>query len=121
MNASRTGITIAALPGIVMLALYYSLAIHMHHSLGTWPTSIGERGFPSTLVTHCAIAVNFYSALFLSMFILPVPILVCLLAERWRRFGRAFGIYFVVYAGFLLLCFMLMQIAPAQFLYWWWD
>ena len=48
----------------------------------TFYTYIGERGFPSTLVTHCAIAVNFYSALFLSMFILPVPILVCLLAER---------------------------------------
>ena len=100
-----------------MLALYYSLAIHMHHSLGAWPTSIGERGFPSALVTHSAIAVSFYSVLFLSMCVWPLLILVCLLVERWRRFA----VYFVVYAGFLVVCFILMQIAPGQFLYWWWD
>jgi len=117
MKASRRGITIAALPGVVMLALYYSLAIHMYRSLGAWPTSIGERGFPPALVTHCAIAVKFCSGLFLSMCVLPVPILVCVLRERWR----GFAVYFIVYAGFLLLCFMLMQIAPVQFLNWWWD
>ncbi|PYX49616.1 MAG: hypothetical protein DMG76_36915, partial [Acidobacteria bacterium] len=59
MSTSRTGITIAALPGVVMLALFYSLAIHMHQSLGGWPTSIGERGFPLALVIHSAITVNF--------------------------------------------------------------
>lgn len=121
MNASRTRITVAALPSALMLALYYSLAIHIHHSLGKWPTSIGERGFPSALATHCMIAVKFYSALILSLCALPIPILVCLLIERWRRFGRGLAVFLVTYAGFLILCCMLMQIAPAGFLYWWWD
>ena len=60
MNTSRTRITIAALPGLVMLALFYSLALHMHQSLGGWPTSIGERGFPPALVVHSAITVNVF-------------------------------------------------------------
>ena len=118
MSTSRTGITIAALPGLLMLALFYSLALHMHQSLGGWPTSIGERGFPPALVVHCAITVNVFMVLFLSLFVLPIPILVCLFVERWRRFV----IYFAVYAGAFLLCFALTQFAaPAQFLYWWRD
>jgi len=101
-----------------MLALFYSLALHMHQSLGGWPTSIGERGFPPALVVHSAITVNFFIVLFLSFFVLPIPILVCLFVERWRRFA----IYFAVYAGAFLLCFALTQFAaPAQFLYWWRD
>jgi len=118
MSTSRTGITIAALPGLLMLALFYSLALHMHQSLGGWPTSIGERGFPPALVVHCAITVNVFMVLFLSLFVLPIPILVCLFVERWRRFV----IYFAVYAGAFLLCFALTQFAaPAQSLYWWRD
>ena len=37
----RIGLTIAVLPGVALVALFYSLAIHMHHALGGWPTSIG--------------------------------------------------------------------------------
>jgi len=100
------------------LVLFYSLAIHMHQSLGAWPTSIGELGFPPALITHIAVTVNFVIALFLSIFVLPIPILACLLVERWRRFA----VYFVVYAGCVLFCFALTQFAaPAQFLYWWRD
>ena len=118
MNTSRTGITIAALPGVVMLALFYSLAIHMHQSLGGWPTSIGERGFPPALVTHSALTINVFIVLFLSLLVSPIPILACLLVARWRRFA----VYFAVYAGAVLLCFALTQFAaPAQFLYWWRD
>jgi hypothetical protein len=51
------------------------------------------------------------------MFFLPVPILVCLLVERWRRLV----FYFAVYAGLFLTCWALMQLAPTQFLYWWRD
>ena len=118
MSASRTGITIAALPGVVMTALFYSLAFHMHQSLGGWPTSIGERGFPPALVTHSTVAADVFSVLVLSLFVLPIPILVCLLIERWRRFT----VYFAVYAGVVLLGFVLTQFAaPPQFVYWWRD
>src|SRR6185436_9220623 len=116
MSTSRTGITIAALPGVVMLALFYSLALHMHQSLGGWPTSIGERGFSPALVAHSWIAVNVFILLFFSLFGLPIPILICSFVESWRRFN----VYFAVYAGVILLCFAVTQLAaPPQFLYWW--
>ena len=118
MSAPRTGLMIAALPGVSMLALFYSLAIHMHHTLGGWPLSIGERGFPPALVIQATVTVKFFMVLVLSLFTLPVPILACLLVERWRRFA----VYFAVYAAVVIFCFVLTQIAaPAQFLYWWRD
>lgn len=101
-----------------MIALFYSLAIHMHHSLGGWPTSIGESGFPSSLVTRSAVTWNIFVLLFLRLLISPGPILVCLLVDRWRRFA----VYFTVYASAVLFGFVLTQfVAPAQFLYWWRD
>jgi hypothetical protein len=118
MSISLKGVTIAALPGLTMLALSYSLAIHMRQTLGGWPAAIGERGFPPALVVHCAVAVNFSIALFLTLFILPIPILVCLFVERWRRFA----VHLAVYAGIFILCFAITQVAaPAGFLYWWRD
>src|ERR1043166_5331340 len=113
MSASRTGITIAVLPSILMLALFYSLAIHMHYALGGWPTSIGERGFPPALVTHSTVTVNAFVLLFLSMLVSPIPILACLFLERWRRLA----VYFAVYAGAFFICFILtLFAAPAQFI-----
>src|SRR4051812_27169123 len=99
MSTSRTGITIAALPGVLMLALFYSLAFHMHQTLGGWPISIGERGFPSALVMHTAVTANVFIVLLLSLFIVPFPILACLLLKGCRRFA----IYFAVYAGAALV------------------
>ena len=117
MSVSRKAIAIAALPGLTMLVLFYTLAIHMRESLGAWPDSIGERGFRSGLVIHCAIAVDFDCAVFLTVPFLPVPILACVMVERWRRFL----VYFVTYGGCLFLCFFLMQFAPDEFLAWWRD
>lgn len=115
---SRTGIAVAALPPVMMLGLFYSLAIHMHQSLGAWPKSIGERGFPPLLVTHANFATSYFAALLLvSMFVLPVAILVCLLVPRWKRFVP----YIALYALLFVVCWGLMQLAPEPFLYWWRD
>jgi len=54
MNPSRKGIVIAALPGVLMISLFYTLAIHMHRALGAWPASLGKRGFPPSLALHLA-------------------------------------------------------------------
>ena len=118
MNTSPTGITIAALPGVVMLALFYSLAIHMHQRLGGRPSSIGERGFPPALIIHSTLTVNVFKVLFLGFCVSPIPILACLLVERWRRFA----VYFAVYAGVFFLCLVLtLFAAPTGFIYWWRD
>src|SRR5689334_18295539 len=59
MKISTRGMAIAALPTLLMLLLFYSLAFHMHRALHGWPTSIGERGFPEPLVTHCSIQTSY--------------------------------------------------------------
>lgn len=101
-----------------MLALFYSLAIHMRLSLGAWPTSIGHRGFPPGLITHGQMTWNFCGILMLaSIWIVPVSILVCLLVRPWRRFT----IYFAIYALLYAVCWGLMLLAPQPFLHWWWD
>ena len=98
--------------------MFYSLAIQMHQSLGAWPTSIDERGFPPLLVTHATVATGYFGILLLfGIFVLPVAILVCLLAPRWRRFVP----YFAMYALVFVVCWGLMQLASEPFLYWWRD
>jgi hypothetical protein len=118
MRVSRTGIIISAAPGLLALALFYSLAIHMYQSFGAWPSGIGERGFPAALSTHAAVATNyFWVTLVLSIFLLPVAILVCLFVSRWRRFVP----YFALYAFVFIISIAIMHCAPEPFLYWWRD
>src|SRR4051794_21383881 len=99
---SRIGFVVAVSPALLMVSLFYSLAIHMHQTLGAWPTSIGERGFPAPLVTHCYIATNYFGVMILvSIFVWPVAFLVCALIRRWRV-----CIYYLsAYALSCLVCF----------------
>ncbi len=114
---SAVAVAIAALPALVMLLLFYSLAIHMRQSLGSWPTSIGELGFPATLTAHCGIAQDCFSFLLLSMLAWPIIFLVCLLIRRWRVCVYYLGIYALA----CLSCIGAMMLAPSPFLDWWWD
>jgi hypothetical protein len=115
---SRIALAAVTLPALLMVALFYSLAIHMHQSLGGWPSSIGERGFPASLITHASIATNYFTILLLvSIFAWPVTFLLCLLIRRWRVCVYYLGAY--VFA--CLVCFGAMLLAPSQFLNWWWD
>jgi hypothetical protein len=118
MRVSRTGVFASALPSLLMLGLFYSLAFHMYRSLGGWPASIGEQGFPPPLLAHANVTVYYFIALILSgLFIWPLAVAVCLLVKRWRRLVPYLGSY----ALFFLLNWGLMQFAPSQFLYWWRD
>ncbi|HWB01439.1 MAG TPA: hypothetical protein VG796_00350 [Verrucomicrobiales bacterium] len=118
MGASRTGILLSVLPNIVMLALFYSLALHMYQALGGWPSSIGERGFPFALKVHSAVATRFSHFLMICFLALPVPMLTCVFVKRWRHCVA----YMTVYALVFLLCGLLMQKAsPDPFLVWWVD
>lgn len=102
---------------MLMLGLFYSLAFHMHRTLGAWPESIGEAGFPGALMMHAHIAVRFYGLVWFGIFVWPVAIVVSLLRPRWHHWV----LYLGVYAGAFFLCLSLMQLAPARFLYWWAD
>jgi len=118
--ARHSGVTVLAAisPAVVMLALFYSLAVHMHQSIGAWPSSIGERDFPVPLITHAYIATSYFSLLSLfSIFGWPVIFLLCLLVRRWRSCIY----YLVLYAVSSLVSLGTMLLAPSQFLNWWWD
>lgn len=115
---SRVAVAVALLPALLMLAMFYSLAIHMRQSLGAWPTSIGERGFAAPLVAHACLATEYFSVLMLlSIFVWPAVFLICLLVRRWRICVYYLG----VYALACLVGFGAMLLAPSQFLKWWWD
>jgi hypothetical protein len=116
MKISRAGIVASSAPGLVVLTLFYSLVFHMRQSLGSWPASIGTRGFPPLLVAHAEITVAFFGLLLLSsVFVAPGAIAVCVATPRWRRNAG----YFLIYVVMFFVCWGLMQLAPGQFLYWW--
>lgn len=118
MRASRTGLAVSAAPGLLLLGLFYSLALHMHQSLGGWPTSIGERGFPPLLLAHATLTEYWFTASFVVAFVLvPIAIVTCLLVRRWKHRVT----YFAVCGFLFFVAWQFMQLAPKPFLDWWWD
>lgn len=117
------GFTLSSvLPALAMLGVFYSLAVHMHHSLGDWPSFYGTRGFPSLLTLHAELAGEYFGALLL-IFIFGWPIVVTVTVSasmrRWRwRGARA---YLGVFAVTCVVCFEATMFAPSPFLSWWWD
>jgi hypothetical protein len=112
------GIWISIFPGLLMLVIFYTLAIHIRLSLGAWPDSIGDRGFSPFLSAHGRFAWRYCVVLTsATMAISPAGILLCLLVPRWRRCT----LYFVLFGLFHLGCWGLMLLAPEPFLNWWWD
>ena len=114
----RTGVVLAVLPAVGMAGLFYSLAIHMRCVLGAWPVSIGERGFPPSLIAHGQIACDYFAIIFLaSVFVWPIVFLLCYFIRRWRVAIPCLG----AYALSFVVCFGSMLLAPSRFLNWWWD
>lgn len=118
MKVSRTGLVVSVLPGIVMLGLFCSLALHMRRSLGGWPKGIGEFGFSRALAFHAAVATNYcISLVLLSVFVLPPATVVCAVVPRWRGFLPYLAVFFLALAA----CWAAAQLAPAEYLNWWRD
>jgi hypothetical protein len=118
MKISRPGIMASSAPSLLLLGSFYSLAFHMHWSLGDWPASIGTRGFSPLLAAHAGITADLFGVLLLSsVFLAPAAIAVCLATPRWSRYAG----YFLLYVIMFFVCWGLMQLAPGRFLYWWRD
>ena len=47
---------LAALPGLLAILTFSSLALHMHSSLGGWPDFYGTKGLSQALITHAELA-----------------------------------------------------------------
>ena len=109
---------LAALPGLIMLVSFYSLAVHMYLALDGWPHSIGDHGFPPLLAAHGVLAFSvFYVVFMVTVFIWPVAFLASLVLPR-LRIG---AVYLAAYAVSCFFSFGLMLLAPSKFLWWWWD
>jgi len=117
MRKSRTGIAVSVLPGLLMLVLFYSLALHMRLSLGAWPSAIGEHGFSRALSFHAQVTIDFCILSILSILALPLVIVPCLMKEKWRRIVP----YLALFALAFLVTLVWTQFAPHQFLDWWRD
>src|SRR5260370_18525160 len=118
MKISSSWIIAASAPSLLLLTSFYSLAVHMHRSLGSWPAFIGTNGFPRLLVAHAGITSDLFGVLLLSsVFLAPAVIAVCLATPRWRRNAG----YFLLFVIMFFVCWGLMQLAPGQFLDWWRD
>ncbi len=123
--ALRTGSPLRRLPVMVTLlhpllsiVLFFSLAIHMHRSLGRWPSSLGDRGFPPALVAHADSALSTFGALLLAcIFVWPLALVLCTVVPKWRPGLRYLGLYAIASS----LTYGAMMLAPDPFLSWWWD
>ena len=114
----KTSVVIAILPYFLALLLFYSLAFHMYQSLNGWPDTIGTNGFPTALLIHDQITSFYTGYLFLfTIFVVPAIILLCLSIPRWRHMA----VYLVLHLATLPVYFLLIQFAPEDYLYWWWD
>ena len=115
---SRWAVAAAAFHPVVVVGLFYSLAMHMHRRLGGWPERIGDAGFPDGLIVHAHVAQGAFGALLLAvLFVLPMGLLFCACVPGLRSGLRYLGIY-----GCLSVAAVgVTQLAPAPFLYWWWD
>lgn len=118
IKQSYLAVAAAVLPAVLMLALFYSLAAHLHHYLGAWPPSIGDRDFPQALRTHEWIAESYFMVLLLfTVFVWPLAYALCAAIRRWRVCLYYLG----VYAFSCLVCFGATWFAPSQLWNWWWD
>ncbi len=115
---SRKGLILTAGPGVLMLAAFYSLAIHMNSQLGGWPDFIGDHGVPQQVIMHVDVAQWLFTIIILlAAFGMPLVMGVFSLAPKLRD-----KLIYPAFCGTVCwLCLFLTALAPSGFLLWWWD
>ena len=109
---------LALFPYAIAIILFYSLALHMHNELGGWPESIGTRGFSENLLLHVNIQGWYLSNLALiTAFVVPFIILICGLVKKWRFLVP----YLLIQIVGLIVFLLQMNLAPSEYVYWFWD
>lgn len=111
-------ILLAIAPNLLMLFLFYSLALHMYLEMGGWPQSIGNSGFSMALNTHADITQYIFGVIILvNMFLFPLMVMACAIVGKLKGalyYLGTYGVSCAIGIGVILL-------GPSQFLYWWWD
>ena len=109
---------LAVAPSALLLGLFYSLAVHMHQTLGGWPASIGNNGFSSSLNIHDGVTSWYFGlTLLLNLTLMPLLMLISTGLRQTRGALYYLGMNAVVFC----VANGAMNLAPAPFLNWWWD
>lgn len=118
-GAARIGrwLALSAVPGLLVLAAFYSLAIHMHWRLGGWPDFIGTNQLPRELAVHAVASYWVFSGVLLLALGMPLVLALYALVPRLRT--RMVHPAFCGVTCWLSL--FLTALAPAGFQQWWWD
>ncbi|MDB2576579.1 hypothetical protein N9Z54_05180 [Planctomycetota bacterium] len=116
-ESSRRALLAALAVPVGASALFFTLALHMHRSLGGWPETIGNRGFPEGLLQHESAAFIAFGILLVGLLLSPLALLLCAAAPKLR--GGLSPV--ATYAAASIAALLLMNVAPDPFLYWWWD
>ncbi|MGD2018254.1 MAG: hypothetical protein PVJ89_09070 [Planctomycetota bacterium] len=115
--SSRSALLAALAVPISASALFFTLALHMHRSLGSWPETIGTRGFPEALLRHDGATSAAFGLLLVGLALSPIALLLCAAAPRLRA-----GLSPVAtFAAASVAALLLTNVAPEPFLSWWWD
>ena len=99
---------------IILLFISYSCIMNF----GGWPESIGTRGFSENLLLHVNIQGWYLSNLALiTAFVVPFIILICGLVKKWRFLVP----YLLIQIVGLIVFLLQMNLAPSEYVYWFWD
>ena len=114
---STIWLSLAALPGLLAIAAFYALAIHMHSSLGGWPDFYGTAQLPPDVAAHAEVTSQVFMIVVVLALGMPLLLAFCALVPRLRAH--------MVYPAFCGVacwcCLFLTAFAPAGFQRWWWD
>ncbi len=116
-SLSRKGMGYSVSLPLLWLGLYFSLAIHLRLGLGHWPTAIGQG--PETLLFSIHQEVTWELMVFIarSVFAISAFGLICAFFGNWRHYS----VYALSYCIAAFAAYLLMNMAPSSFVYWWWD
>jgi len=114
---TRKWVVLLSSPCLVMMATFYSFVARMHSELNGWPDFYGRENLPTSVLLHENVASWMFLIALLIVFLLPLALVLFYVIPRLRPhliylsfFGSA--CWFFIFAT---------QLAPTEFLNWWWD
>ena len=116
-SLTRTSVLLASTPAVIWLILYFALAAHLRLGLGRWPETIGDNPDTPLFKLHTEVVWRYFGYMLLSVFAVPLIVAVLVFIPSCRRHA----VHFVVYAIAVGLAWLLMNLAPGSFVYWFFD
>ena len=110
-------VTFVSMAPFAWLGLFYGLAAHLRLSLGRWPERLNENPHGWLFNLHFNATGLGFIGILLGLLVVPAATLILLAWPSRRRWA----LYPLIFGAATLLAWVLLHLAPASFLYWWWD